>query len=85
MNTSDRNNTSDWQDGCNTPLVSFGRWTISDDRDGLTLWQLSYGCLHAAGRVTEADLEELQVCLRRALAVLADRSCQERAERGGQS
>lgn len=83
MNTSDKHNTSNWQDGCGTPLVAIGPWTIAEDDDGLRVWQLSHKCEHASGPVTEAELEELQVCLRRALVVLADRRCQAQAEQGG--
>lgn len=74
-----------WHEVGTKPLVTLGPWTIAEDEDGLRLWQLSHGCQHATGRVTEADLEELQICVRRLLALLADRSGQAQTEQGGQT
>jgi hypothetical protein len=49
-------------------LAASGHWTIAEDDKSLLLWQRSDGCQHCAGPVTEGDLEDLVVCVRRALA-----------------
>jgi hypothetical protein len=76
MNTGNDNNTREWRSDWGQPLVAIGPWTISQNEDGLRLWQLSHGCQHGVGPVTEGDLEELLVCVRRALTSLSDRQVQ---------
>jgi hypothetical protein len=72
VNSTDKNNTREWSNFWGQPLVAIGPWTISKEDDGLRLWQLSHGCQHGVGPVTEGDLEELQVCIRRTLALLSE-------------
>lgn len=72
MNTANSNNTREWRSDWGQPLIAIGPWTISQNEDGLRLWQLSNGCQHGAGPVTESDLEELLVCIRRTLALLSE-------------
>ena len=74
MNTKNDNVTRrEWSDGWGQPLVTLGCWTIAEDDDELRLYQLYHGCQHGLRPVTQADLEELVVCVRRALALLSDR------------
>ena len=66
------NSTRQWPSHWGERLVTIGSWTISKAEDGLRLWQLSYGCQHGVGPVTDGDLEELQACIRRTLALLSE-------------